>query len=105
MTIQRHGLELVNAANRLAFGWMAAAADQQVTLTRRLLTEMTETARQAVSAEAPPERAQAMLDMLDRARELSLSTAREIGAMMQRMQGETAELLNQALTPPGEGEG
>jgi hypothetical protein len=99
LALQRHGLEMVTAANRLALSWMRDAAAQQVALTRRTLDEMAETARRVAIAEAPPGQAMAVLEMLDRARVLGIDTAQEIGALMSRMQGETVKLLDQALLP------
>ncbi len=100
LAMHRHGMEMVTAANRLALGWMQQAAAQHAALTRRSFDQMTETARRAAAADAPPEQAQVMLDMLADARALSLQTAEEIAALMTRMQGEAVELLGQAMRPP-----
>ena len=103
LAMHRHGLEMVTAANRLALGWMQQAAAQHAALTRRTFAQMTETARRVAAADAPPEQARAVVDMLADARALSLQTAEEIAALMTRMQGEAAALLDQAMRPPPEG--
>ena len=38
-----------------------------------------------------------MLEMMDRAQALGLQTAQEIGALMQRMQGDTVQLMGQVM--------
>jgi hypothetical protein len=58
---------------------------------------MTETARRLATVEAPPDKAQAALEAVDRAQSLGLETAKEITALMQRMQGDTVALLGQVL--------
>lgn len=95
--MQRRGIEMVAAANRLAMTWMQAAAQQHVQVTRRTLDEMAANARRLADASAPPEAAQAMVEMLGRAQSLGLQTAQEIAALMQRMQGDTVQLMGQAL--------
>ncbi|TDH62766.1 hypothetical protein E2C06_10210 [Dankookia rubra] len=97
LAMQRRGIEMVAAANRLAMTWMQAAANQHAQVTRRMLDEMTRNARHLASASAPPEAAEAMMAMLDRAQWLGLQTAQEIGALMQRMQGDTARLMSQVM--------
>ncbi|WP_431270864.1 phasin family protein [Dankookia sp. P2] len=95
--MQRRGLEMVAAANRLAMTWMQAAADQHVQVTRRTLEDMTENARRLAGVRAPPEAAEAMVAMLDRAQSLGLQTAQEIADLMRRMQGDTAQLMGQVM--------
>ena len=97
LAMQRRGIEMVAAANRLAMTWMQAAADQHAQVTRRMLDEMTRNARHLAGVSAPPEAAEAMVAMLDRAQALGLQTAQEIGALMQRMQGDTAQLMGQVM--------
>ena len=62
--MQRRGIEMVAAANRLAMTWMQAAAQQHGQATRRTLDEMTENARRLADVSAPPETAQAMVEMM-----------------------------------------
>ena len=95
--MQRRGIEMVAAANRLAMTWMQAAAQQHAQATRRTLDEMTENARRLADVSAPPETAQAMVEMMGRAQSLGLQTAQEIAALMQRMQGDTAQLMGQVM--------
>jgi hypothetical protein len=97
LALQRRGIEMVSAANRLALTWLQAAATQHAQMTRRTLDEMMETARRMAVTEAPPDKAQAVLEMLDRAQTLGLQTAQEIAALMQRMQGDTVALMGQVL--------
>jgi hypothetical protein len=97
LAMQRRGIEMVAAANRLAMTWMQAAAQQHAQVTRRALDEMTATTRRLADASAPPETAQAMVEMLDRAQSLGLQTAQEIAALMHRMQGDTVQLMGQVL--------
>src|SRR3954454_13616372 len=97
LAMQRRGIKMITAANRLAMTWLQAAAQQHAQVTRRTLDEMAENARRLADASAPPEAARAVLDMLDRAQSLGLQTAQEIGALMQRMQGETVSLMGQVL--------
>ena len=97
LALQRRGLDMVSAANRLALTWLQAAATQHAAITRRTLDEMTEATRRMAVAEAPPDKAQAMLEMLTRGQTLGLQTAQEISALMQRMQGDSVALLGQAL--------
>ena len=97
LALQRRGIEMVSAANRLALTWLQAAAEQHAQVTRRTLDEMTDAARRMAVVEAPPDKTQAMLDMLDRAQSLGLQTAQEIATLMQRMQGDTIALLGQVL--------
>lgn len=95
--MQRRGIEMVAAANRLAMTWLQAAAQQHAEVTRRALDEMTENARRLAGVSAPPEAAEAMVAMLDRAQSLGLQTVQEIGALMQRMQGDTVQLMSQVM--------
>lgn len=97
LAMQRRGIEMIAAANHLALGWLQAAAQQHAEVTQRTLEEMAETARRLAHASAPPEAAEAMLGMLDRAQALGLQTARELAALMQRMQGDTVSLMGQVL--------
>ncbi len=97
ITRQRRGLEMVTAANRLALGWMNAAAAQHAAMTRRALRQMTETARRSAAAETPSEQAAAMLAALDSAREMGLATVRGINELMLRMQGDAARLVERAM--------
>jgi hypothetical protein len=97
LAMQRRGIEMVAAANRLAMTWLQAAAQQHAQVTRRTLDEMTENARRLAGVSAPPEAAQVMVAMLDRAQSLGLETAQEIGALMQRMQGDTVQLMGQVM--------
>jgi hypothetical protein len=99
LALHRHGLEMMTAANRLAFGWMRDAAAQHAAITRRTFEQMAETARRVAAADAPPDQAEAMLAMMERAQALGLETAQEIAGLMQRMQGEATALLGQALLP------
>src|SRR5690242_506531 len=57
LELQRRGIEMIMAANRLAVGWLQAAAQQHAEVTRRALEEMAETARRLAGASAPPETA------------------------------------------------
>lgn len=97
LALQRRGMEMVAAANHLAMTWMQAAAQQHAQATRRALDEMTENARRLAEVSAPPEAAQAMVAMLDRAQAMGLQTARELVALMQRMQGDTAQVIGQVM--------
>jgi len=97
MEMQQRGIEMVMAANRLALSWLQQAANHHADVTRRTLDEMTETARRLATVEAPPDKAQAALEAVDRAQSLGLETAKEITALMQRMQGDTVALLGQVL--------
>ncbi|MDO9707628.1 phasin family protein [Paracraurococcus lichenis] len=97
LALQRRGIEMITAAHRLAVTWLQAAAQQHAQVTRRTLDEMTENARRLAGASAPPETAAAVLDMVDRAQALGLQTAREIAELMQRMQGDTVQLVDQVL--------
>jgi hypothetical protein len=97
LAMQRRGIEMITAANRLAMTWLQAAAEQHAQVTRRTLEEMAENARRLANASAPPETARAVLDMLDRAQSLGLQTAQDISALMQRMQSETVSLMGQVL--------
>jgi Phasin protein len=97
LAMQRRGIEMVAAANRLAMTWLQAAAQQHAQVTRRTLDEMAENARRLAGVSAPPETAQAMVEMIDRAQSLGLQTAQEIGALMQRMQGDTVQLMGQVM--------
>ena len=97
LAMQRRGIEMVAAANQLAMTWLQAAAQQHVQMTRRTLEEMTENARQLAGVSAPPEAAQAVVAMLDRAQSMGLQTAQEIAGLMQRMQGDTVSLMGKVL--------
>ncbi|MBK1658923.1 phasin family protein [Paracraurococcus ruber] len=97
LTMQRRGLDMILAANRLAVTWLQAAADQHAQVTRRTLDEMAENARRLANADASPETARAMLEMVDRARSLGLQTAQDIAGLMQRMQGDTVTLMGKVL--------
>ncbi|WP_165943626.1 phasin family protein [Roseicella aquatilis] len=97
LALQRRGIEMITEANRLAMTWLQAAAQQHAQVTRRTLDEMAETARRLAGVSAPPETAQAMVEMLDRAQALGLQTAREITDLMRRMQGETVQLMDRVL--------
>ena len=97
LAMQRRGIEMVAAANQLAMTWLQAAAQQHAQITRRTLDEMTENARRLAGVSAPPEAAQAMVAMLDRAQSMGLQTAQEIAGLMQRMQGDTVTLMGQVM--------
>jgi hypothetical protein len=97
--MQRRAFEMFSAANRLAVGWMAAAAEQHIALTAKALGGMTEAARELTAEGNPQDKAAAMLALLDRARETGLDTMREIGGMMARMQQEATALLDRTLPP------
>ena len=96
---QRQGLEMLAAANRLAFGWLDAAVAQHASVTRMALGRMTETARRLAAADAPADQARAMLDMLVAARADGLRTAEELAALATRMQDEALGLLDRVLAP------
>lgn len=97
LAMQRRGIEMLTAANRLAVTWLQAAAQQHAQVTRRTIDEMTENARRLAGASAPPETAAAVVEMVDRAHAMGLQTAREIAELMQRMQGDTVQLMDQVL--------
>ena len=97
LEMQQRGLDMVLAANRLALSWLQQAASHHAQVTRRTLDEMSETARRMATLEAPPEKAKAAIEAVDRAQSLGLETAQEITALMQRMQGETVELMGKVL--------
>lgn len=97
LALQRRGIEMINAANRLAMTWLQAAMQQHAQVTHRMLDEMAENARRLAGASAPPETAQAVLEMLDWAQALGLQTAREIATLIQRVQGDTVALMGQVL--------
>ncbi len=99
LAAQRRGLEMLTAANRLAFGWMDAAVAQHAAFTRLALGRMTETARRLAAAEVPAEQTAAVLEMLDDARAQGLRTAEEIASLATRMQTETLGLLDRMLKP------
>jgi hypothetical protein len=101
LAAQRQGLEMLAAANRLAFGWLDAAVAQHASLTRLALGRMTETARRLAAAEAPADQTRAMIEMLDAARTDGLRTAEELAALATRMQDETLGLLDRMLKPEG----
>ena len=96
---QRQGLEMLAAANRLAFGWLDAAVAQHASVTRMALGRMTETARRLAAADAPADQVRAMLDMLVAARADGLRTAEELAALATRMQDEALGLLDRVLAP------
>lgn len=98
LEMQRRGLEMVAAANRLALSWLGAAAAQHAAQTRRALEEMAETARRLAGAEAPPDAAREAVEALDRAGAMGLQTAREIAGLMTSLQEETARLLAERLS-------
>ncbi|SDB46494.1 phasin family protein [Belnapia rosea] len=100
VALQRHALEVMTAANRLALGWLQSAAAQQAAAAQRTLEQMTAAARRLAAAEAAPEQAAAMLAMLEQARRLGLETAEEIAALMERLQGESFDLLDRAVRLP-----
>ena len=102
MALQRHGLETMAAANRLALGWLQSAAEQQAAVSRRTFAEMTEAARRVAAAGAGPDQAEVMLAMLDQARRLGLETAEELARLMERVQGEALELMARAMRVEGE---
>lgn len=97
LAMQRRGIEMLAAANRLAVGWLQAAAQQHAEVTRRTLDEMAETARRLAAASGPPEAAEAVLDMLGRGQALGLQTAQEMAALVQRMQGDTVLLMGRLM--------
>jgi hypothetical protein len=99
LAAQRQGLEMMTAANRLAFGWLDAAVAQHGIVTRLALGRMTETARRLAAVQAPADQARAMMDMLDAARTDGLRTAEELAALATRMQDETLGLLERMLKP------
>ena len=99
LATQRQGLEMLAAANRLAFGWLDAALAQHATVTRVALGRMTETAHRLAAADLPAEHARAMLEMMDAARADGLRTAEELAALAMRMRDESLGLLNQVLKP------
>ncbi len=94
LATQRQGLEMLAAANRLAFGWLDAALAQHATVTRLALGRMTETAQRLAAADAPAEHARAMLEMLAAARADGLRTAEELAALAMRMRDESLGLLH-----------
>lgn len=95
--LHRHGLELITAANRLAFAWLREATEQHAAFTRRALADMTANARQLAAAEDAGDQAQLMLDALARAQESGVETARAITGLMQRIQEDSADLVNRAV--------
>jgi aspartate/tyrosine/aromatic aminotransferase len=97
LEMQQRAVDMVLAANRLAVSWLQQASQHHAEVTRRMLDEMTETTRRMASLEPPPEKAMAAIEAVDRARALGVQTAQEISALMQRMQGDTAELLDTLL--------
>lgn len=98
LELQRQGLDMVAAANRLALAWLGAAAAQHAAQTRRALEEMTDTARRLARAEAPPDMAREAVEALDRAGAIGLQTAREIAGLMTSLQEDTARLLGERLS-------
>jgi len=97
LEMQQRAVEMVLAANRLAVSWLQQASQHHAEVTRRMLDEMTDTARRMSSLEPPPDKAMAAIEAVDRARSLGLQTAQEIATLMQRMQGDTAALLDHIL--------
>ncbi len=101
LAAQRQGLELLVAANRLAFGWLDAAVAQQARATRLTLGRMTQAAHLLAAAQAPAGQAQAMLDLLSEAGTEGVRTAEQLVALASRMQDETLGLLDRLLQPRG----
>jgi len=99
LAAQRQGLEMLAAANRLAFGWLDAALAQHATITRVALGRMTEAAHRLAAADAPAGHARAMLAMMDAARTDGLRTAEERAALATRMRDESLGLLDRVLKP------
>ncbi|MBL6076744.1 phasin family protein [Belnapia sp. T18] len=97
LALQRHGIEMMAAANRLALGWLRTAAEQQAAVTRRTFEEMSAAARRVAAADAGSAQAEAMVAMLEQARRLGLETAEELAQLMQRVQGEALDLMDRAL--------
>jgi hypothetical protein len=101
LVAQQQGLEMLAAANRLAFGWLDAAVAQQAAVTRMALGQMTEAARRLAAAEAPAGQAQAMLDLMSEAGTEGVRTAQQLAALATRMQDESLGLLERLLKPQG----
>jgi len=97
LEMQQRAVDMVLAANRLAVSWLQQSSQHHAEVTRRMLDDMNETARRMASLEPPPEKAMAAIEALDRARALGMQTAQEITGLMQRMQGDTAALLDNLL--------
>lgn len=95
--MHRHGLDMLNAANRLALTWLRETAAQHAAMTRRALDEMLQNARQLAAAEGGAEQARAMLDALTRAQATGLATAQEIAGLMRRIQDDSLTLLGEAM--------
>jgi len=99
LMLQRRGMEMLAAANRLAVEWMRATAAQHASITRRALDDMTATARDFVAAEAAPAQAEAMLALMTRAGESGLQTAQELAAMTARMHADATAMLQRIADP------
>ena len=97
VTLHRHGIELIAAANRLALAWLGEATAQHAAITRRALADMTTCARELAQAEGAEDQTQAMLAALTRAQDSGLDTARSIAGLMQRIQADTVALLRQGV--------
>lgn len=99
LALQRHGIEMMAAANRLALGWLRSAAEQQAAASQRSFEAMSEAVRRVAAAGAGPDQAGVMLALLDQARRLGLETAEELARLMERVQGEALELMERAMRP------
>ncbi len=104
LSLQRHGIEVMAAANRLALGWLRSAAEQQAAACLRTYEALGEAARRVAAAGAGPAQAEAMLALLEQARRLGLETAEELAQLMERVQDEALALMDQAMRPPPEGQ-
>ena len=91
----KRNMETLSAANRIAVEGAQAAAKRHLEIMQQTLAELGEAMRAlATPGEALQAKAAGQAELLKHAYEHALANTRELGAMIQRSNGEALELLN-----------
>ncbi|GIX11279.1 phasin family protein [Elioraea sp.] len=95
---QRKNIETLSTANRLALEGMQAVAKRNMEIMQQTLADLTEAMKAIAAAEAPQAKAAKQAELLKATYEKAMQNIRELQDMIQRMSGDTLNVLNRRVT-------
>lgn len=95
---QRRNIETLSTANKLALEGMQAVAKRNMEIMQQALADLTEAMKAIAAADAPQAKAAKQAELLKTTYEKAMQNIRELQDMVQKMSGDTLNVLNRRVS-------
>jgi phasin family protein len=95
---QRRNIETLSTANKLALEGMQAVAKRNMEIMQQALADLTEAMKAIAAADAPQAKAAKQAELLKATYEKAMQNIRELQDMVQKMSGDTLNVLNRRVS-------